>query len=181
MSTNADGQSLVAKAVTDEAKERKDSSGTVITLASGVRIKLNPVPTSLIDAVTSRIKDPEIPVWVDDDGRERHNPLDPQYEKDLREASRLRGLAAIDALTLFGVDLLDGLPPDEEWLTKLQYMEKMGLIDVLKDYDLDDPTMKELVYKKFVGVTNDIIEKITQISGVSPEAVSSAEDSFPGN
>jgi hypothetical protein len=177
MSTNEGNKS--SNPVVEVAREK--ASDNVVTLRGGVRVKLNPVPASLLDAVTSRIKEPEIPVWVDDDGRERPNPLDPQYEKDVADANKQRGMAAIDALTLFGVDLIDGLPPDEEWLEKLQYMERMGLIDVLGDYDLEDPIMKELVYKKFVGVTNDVIERVTEISGISPEEVQAAEDSFQGN
>ncbi|MHC4748304.1 MAG: hypothetical protein ACYTFW_00375 [Planctomycetota bacterium] len=163
----------------DVAKERKLED--IITLRSGVRIKLIPVPASLVDAVTSKIPEPEIPVKELDDGRETLNPLDPQYEKDMDEVRRLRGIAAIDAFALFGVELIDGLPPDEEWLVKLELMEKRGLIDVLKDYDLDDPTEKELVYKKFVGVTTDIITKVTEISGVSPEEIAAAEESFQSN
>ena len=165
--------------VVEVAKEQ--AGDDVITLKSGVRVKLNPVPASLIDAVTSKVKDPEIPKVTLEDGREQYNPLDEQYERDMSDAARLRGLAAIDAMILFGVDLIDGLPPDEEWLTKLEYMEKMGLIDVLKDYDLTDPIMKELVYKKYVGVTTDVITKVTEISGISPEEVAAAEESFPSN
>ena len=180
MFNETDGKNSVPQAIADVAKEQSVEHGKIITLLSGVRVRLNPVSTSLIDAVTNKIKEPEIPIWVDDDGKERPNPLDPQYEKDLSEVTRLRGLAAIDAMVLFGVDLIDGLPPDEEWLTKLEYMEKMGLIDILKDYDLDDPVMKELVYKKFVGVSNDIVEQITAISGLKPKEVEAAEDSFQG-
>ena len=181
MSTDTkEGQQLVPlNPVVEVAKERRGDD--IRTLKTGVRVKLNPVPASLVDAVTSRIPEPEIPIWVNEDGHESANPLDPQYEKDVAEANRKRGLAAIDALTLFGVDLLDGLPPDSEWLTKLEYMEKMGLIDVLGEYDLTDPVMKELVYKKYVGVTSDVIEEITKLSGLTPEEVTEAEESFPGN
>lgn len=177
MSTTEKGNT--SNPVVDVAKEQ--SSDNIITLHGGVRIKLIPVPASLIDAVTSKIKEPEIPRVTLDDGRETLNPLDEQYVLDLAEVNRQRGLAGIDALALFGVELVDGLPPDEEWLSKLQYAEQMGLIDVLGNYDLDDPIMKELVYKKYVGVTTDILAEVTKISGISPEEVDLAEESFPGS
>lgn len=157
----------------------KEQLSDIITLRSGVRVKLSPVPAALIDAVTSRIKEPEIPIVVlgDGSGREEANVLDPVYIQKLDETRRLRGLAAIDAMSMFGVELVDGLPPGDEWLIKLRQMEEMDLID-LDEYDLDDPVVKELVYKKFVAVTTDIITKVTEISGISPEEVEEAEKSF---
>jgi len=153
----------------------------VITLRSGIRIKLIPVPAALVDAVTSKIKEPEIPSVTlgDGSGRDEANPFDPQYLKDMDEVRRLRGLAAIDTMAMFGVELVDGLPPDDEWLTKLRQMEAMNLLD-LSEYDLDNPVIKELVFKKFVAVTTDVITKVTEISGISPEEVAAAEESFQG-
>ena len=60
-------------------------------------------------------------------------------------------------------------------------MENMGMLDLTTKYDLNDPLMKELVYKKFVGVTTDVITKVTEISGISPEEVTAAEESFQSN
>ena len=56
-----------------------------------------------------------------------------------------------------------------------------GLMRQLREDDLDDPLIKELVYKKFVGVTTDVITKVTEISGISPEEVIAAEESFQSN
>ena len=60
-------------------------------------------------------------------------------------------------------------------------MQSMGMLDLTTEYDLDDPLIKELVFKKFVGVTTDVITKVTEISGISPEEVAAAEESFQGN
>lgn len=181
MATTKKGNSSdpVAQAVTKVAKDQ--ATDDILTLRSGVRIKLIPVPASLIDAVTSKIKEPEIPIVTLDDGRDTANPVDPIYIKEMDEVRRLRGLAAIDAMAIFGVELVDGLPPDSEWLNKLMQMESMGMLDISEKYDLNDPLMKELVYKKFVGVTTDVITKVTEISGISPEEVAEAEESFQGN
>lgn len=166
--------------VAEAAKELV--SDDIETLRSGVRVKLVPVPAALVDAVTSKIKEPEIPIVVlgDGSGREEANPNDPVYQKEMDEVRRLRGLAAIDAMAMFGVELVDGLPPDEEWLDKLKQMEAMELLD-LSQYDLEDKTIKELVFKKFVAVTTDVITRVTEISGISPEEVAAAEESFQSN
>ena len=179
MATTKKGNS--SNPVVQVAKEQ--AADDIMTLRSGVRIRLIPVPASLIDAVTSKIKEPDIPMVTLDDGsgRDAANPLDPVYLKEMDEVRRLRGLAAIDAMAIFGVELVDGLPPDNEWLNKLMQMESMGLLDLSAEYDLSDPLIKELVYKKFVGVTTDVITKVTEISGISPEEVAAAEESFQSN
>jgi hypothetical protein len=157
-------------------EQKKDN---IITLTTGIRVKLLPVPASLIDAAGAKIKDPEIPRYKDEgSGREMANPTDPIYLQELEAARRKRNLASLDTLAMFGVELIDGMPPDDEWLPKLEALEELGLIDVLKDYDLENPLIKELVYKKFVGVTTDIVLKVTELSGVSPDDIAAAEESF---
>ena len=42
-------------------------AGEIITLSTGVRVKLTPVPAPLIDAVGAKIKEPDIPVFKDKD------------------------------------------------------------------------------------------------------------------
>lgn len=175
--------------MTDKKDGRKDPvaevakqtlGDDVVLLKSGVRVRLKPVPAPLIDAVVEKIKEPEIPMWFNEArGKDEANPMDPQYVKDLADVDRRKGLAAIDAMAMFGVQLVDGLPPDSEWLDSLQKMESMDLLD-LSMYDLEDPIIKELVFKKFVAVTTDVLQTVTSMSGISTEDVEAAEDSFPG-
>lgn len=174
--------------MTDKEDGRKDPVAEVakealgddiVLLKSGVRVRLKPVPAPLIDAVVEKIKEPEIPMWFNEArDREEANPMDPLYVKELADVDRRKGLAAIDAMAMFGVELVDGLPPDSEWLHSLQKMESMDLLD-LSGYDLDDPIIKELVFKKFVAVTTDVLQTVTSMSGISAEDVEAAEDSFP--
>jgi hypothetical protein len=98
----------------------------------------------------------------------------------MEDAGRKRGIAAMDAMVMFGVELVDGLPDDDKWLKKLQNMEKHGLLD-LSGYDFDDETDKEFVYKRFVAVDTNVIERLSEISGISAEDVEEAERSFRGN
>lgn len=147
----------------------------------GVRLQLVPVSASLIDEVTSRIKDPEIPIWHNaEKDRDEPNPADPTYIRKLEETGRLRGVAAMDAMIMFGVELPDGLPEDESWLKKLKFMEKRGLLS-LDGYDITDDMDKEFLFKRMVAVSGGLITKISELSGISGEEVERAKDSFQGS
>jgi hypothetical protein len=173
-----DEKKVFVNPVAEVAKE--SSSDDIRLLKSGVRVRLKPVPAPLIDAVVEKIPEPEIPIWHNEAyDRDEPNPSDPQYVKDLADADRKKGLAAIDAMAMFGVELVDGLPPDEEWLDNLRKMESMNLLD-LSEYDMDDLVIKELVFKKFVAVTTDVLQEVTNMSGLAAEDVEAAEESFPG-
>lgn len=152
-----------------------------VILPTGDRALLKPVTASLIDAVTSRIKDPQPPMWYNKEyEREEPNLSHPDYLAGLEEANRQRGIAAMDAMVMFGVELIDGVPEDDTWLKKLRFMEKHGMID-LSGYNLDDPLDQEFLYKRYVAVDSEIITKISEVSGISPAEVAAAEDSFQSN
>jgi hypothetical protein len=171
------------KAAVEVAKEiaQEQPSSTIRTLTSGVRVRLATVSTALLDEVTNRIKDPDVPLWRNEDkGRDEPNPLDPKYVRDLAEANRQRGIAVMDALVMFGVELVDGIPSDDSWLTKLRYLEKRGQVD-LSSYDLNDPFDLEFLYKRFIAVDNDTLTAISRLSSFTEEDVEKAENSFPRN
>lgn len=172
----------VSTAVVDVAKKaEKKARGedNIITLPTGERAKLMPVSATLISEVTSHIKEPEVPTWFDENKqREVPNPNDPDYLKAVEAADRARGLASLDALIMFGVTLLDGMPEDDSWLNKLKFMERRGQLD-LSSFDLKDPLDKEFLYKRFIAVPVYIATRVGQLSGVSDEEVLKAEESFP--
>lgn len=167
--------------VVEVAKERLQSnsgSERIVELPYGVRAKLIPVPASLIDEVTNRIKEPDVPMWRNEDkGRDEPNPDDPTYIKEVAESNRERGLAALDAMAMFGLELIDGLPEDETWIKKLKYMERRSLVD-LSSYDLNDEMDKEFLFKRFIAADTATLNKVSKLSGITPEEVSDAERSF---
>lgn len=169
------------KAAIEVAKERLAGGVEVpVDLPYGVTGKIVPVPPQLVDDVTSRIKEPEIPMWHNEDkDRDEPNPSDPEYLAALEEFSNQQAKASIDALSMFGLDI-DALPEDDKWLRKLKYMEKRGLLD-LSDFDLDDPDEKEFLFKRLIALNNIILQKIVEVSGISPEEIEAAEASFRGN
>jgi hypothetical protein len=172
---------MTGKATVDVAKEKNGKMKGEVTLPNGVRIRVNGVAASLIDAVTSRIREPEIPMaYIQDKEREEPNPSDPKYQKELEEIGRKRGIAAIDAMVMFGIDLLDGIPKDRSWLSKLKFMQKHGQLD-LSEYDLEDEVDLEFLYKRFVLADNYIITMLSEASGLTPEDEAKAVESFQGS
>lgn len=152
-----------------------------VTLSSGDEAILRPVTASLIDEVTSRVRDPEVPMWFNEaKEREEPNPSDPKYLRAMDEANRERGVAAMDAMIMFGVELVNGLPDNENWVKKLRFLEKRGQLS-LKDYDLEDEFDRTFLYLRYIAVDSKIIGEITGLSGMSAEEIEQAEDSFPDN
>jgi hypothetical protein len=159
---------VVAEKVRPE-KERTD----IITLSTGVRAKLVPVSASLIDEVTAQVKNPLPPMWMNEQkGREEPNPSDPEYLQKLEDTERERGVKAMDALVMFGVELVDGVPEDDVWLSKLQFL---GVVEA--DRELS-PMEREFLYKKHVALSAVDISEVTKMSGISAEEVEIAEATF---
>lgn len=184
LSAPGDGSVVPVIAVARAMKNEDDTM-----LSTGIRAKIKPVSATLIDAVTSRVKDPAVPtVYIQEKDREMPNPDDPQYQSELTEAGRKRGLAALDAIIMFGVELLEPVPPlyatgpdgkqkPTGWFAKLKFMEKQGLID-LSEYDMDDADTVEFVFKRFVAVSPSDIDRLNRMNRVSAEDVNRAESSF---
>lgn len=164
--------------VVQTAKEvtTKNGANNIVNV-NGVRVKLTPVSSTLIDAVTNKIKDPPVPTWMNPDKeREEPNPNDPEYLAELAEANRKRGLAALDALAMFGIEMIDPIPENRSWVRKLTILG----VD-MSGYDLEDALDIEFLYKRFFIATNDVIERISEVSGISPDEVAQAEATFSGN
>ncbi len=166
------------KSAAVKVAKRKKPSSEEVELATGVRARLVPVSASLIDEVVAEVKMPEVPIWENPEkGRKEPNPEDPTYLEESAKAERLRGVAAIDAMILFGVELIDGVPDADDWLNKLQFLEKRGKIS-LAEYDLKDELDKEFLYKKFIAVSSDDLIMLSTMSGISEGDIAQAADGF---
>jgi hypothetical protein len=163
------------------AKEVTGKDTNIVDLPGGIQVQVLPVSATLMDEVTSRVVDPEPPMFMNEQkGREEPNPLDPSYIKQLEANERRRQVAVMDIMTMFGVELLSGMPESDEWIKKLQMMEKLGHLD-LSGYDFEDELDKEFVYKRFIVLSATLIGKIGSASGLTEEEVKKAEDSFQSN
>lgn len=162
----------VAKAATHGA--------SFVTLSTGYKARIRPVSAKLLDEVSGTVPEPDVPKqFIESKNREEYNPLDPNYKRAVREANKLRGIRVTEALVLFGVELLDPVPPLEEWLPSLRMLEKRGSLN-LSDFDFNDPLDVEFVFKNFVAVSGRDLMLVSLASGISEKEVASAVAGFPG-
>lgn len=145
---------------------------------NGYLIRVLSIPAAIISDVTNKIPEPVVPVWHNKEyDRDEENKSDPGYIRAKDEVDRKRGEAIMDAVVLFGIELVNGVPPTSEWLPKLQLMEKMGNLN-LSSYDLSDPMIMEFVFKRYKLADMDLINHVQQISSVTSDDVEKAGKSF---
>lgn len=166
---------MSGKAVVDVAKKQEDDG--IIVLSTGVRARIRTVSASLLDEVVASVPEPEIPLWTNpEDGKTIENPSHPEYQQALRACNRARGKVSIDALVMFGLELVDPLPEDGLWLRKLAFLPVN-----LDEFDLEDPFDLEFLYKKYIAVGSDDLELLSERARISARGVQHAADSFPGD
>jgi len=163
----------------DVAKSKDKSN--VVTLSTGVEAILTPVASTLIQDVMSEVQDPPVEMWYNKEKEiDEPNYLHPDYVRAMEQAERKRSDAALDAVILFGVKLVNGVPEDDAWIKQLRYLEKRGRIN-LDAYDLDDEFEREFVYKRYVAVAGDDFNLIAQLSGVPGAERARARTTFHGD
>lgn len=172
------------EAIVTLAKEHDGERNSLVVLASGVRARLMPVAAGMIEEAQSSIKPPTVPKWFNPDkDREEDNPNDPVYVQALRDTEVKQHQAALDAMIMFGVVLVDedgneiGVPELGQWATRLRWMEKRGQID-LSGLDLEDPMDREFVYKKYIAVSPQDIISVSRRSGFGEREIQKALDNF---
>jgi hypothetical protein len=170
-------------AVSTAKRRRARVESGPITLSTGIEARLLPVSISLINEAQAAIPDPEVPMWHNESkDTYEPNPNHPQYKRDLEQVEADRNVAAIDAMVMFGVELVDGMPEDDGWLKKLKLRQRVGLSTVdLGDFDLKDEIDLEYLYKKYVAVATPDVAKLMKASGVSEEDIAEAARSFRDN
>lgn len=169
--------------VKDRAKELAGQGGddAIVTLSTGVLVRLHAVSSALVEDVKRAIPEPQVPrVYIQEKEREEENPNDPTYIAEMDRVQKLRGEAVLDALILFGIELLEGMPEDDKWLRKLQMLERRGLMD-FDGFSLDDPFDREFLYKRYVAVAGADMRTIAPLYGVRPQEVAAARQTFLGD
>ncbi len=155
-------------------KNNKGEDGS-ITLSNGMRVMLRPVAANIISEVRNQIPDALMRTYVDKQtGKELENPAHPEYIADQAEVTKKREKATMDAFVLFGIDLLDPVPEERDWIDKLVFLK---IISAEEAENLTPMTL-ELYYKKYVISDTSIMTKIVALSGVSEEMLALARDSF---
>lgn len=159
------------------AKEQKEEN-QIVMLSTGVRAILHSVSASLMQEVTSRIKEPKVPIIFNDEkGRKEEDPFDETYLQELAEVQHKRARASLDAMALFGIELVDGLPEDNKWIKKLQQLERLGYLD-LSEFNLEDELDQEFVFKRYIALGSADLVRIGRMTGIRQEDIETAEDTF---
>ena len=161
----------------EEAKKAALAGKDKMTLSSGVKIKIVPLPPLLIEAVDTQFPDPPVPeVEVEVHGEKvmQPNPDDPDYIAELVKVGSDKGYAMADLCLLMGVEVK--MPKDESWL------EVLRLIGIEVG---ETKAEKKLAYLRSVGVANlidltEVTSRVLAMSGVSPVAVDKAAKSLQG-
>lgn len=149
------------------------SGDSVMEHHSGVKFRIVPVSAGLIQSVMSKIKDPEIPMHYDEDkDREYPNPNDPIYVRQLEEAGNKRNQVSMDAMIMFGIELIDDIP-NTNWERKLNFL---GI-----EFDAKDEIEREFAFKRHILADSDIFLEIATKSGIQREQIDQAVASFPGD
>lgn len=175
---------MTGKAVVkDQAKKLADRQGDseIVTLSTGVVVRLHPVSSSLVEEMKSAYEMPSVPVvFIPEKEREEENPNDPKYIDEVERVQSKRADAILDALVTFGVELVDGLPEDDSWLKRLRLLERRGNLN-LSGFDLEDEFDLEFLYKRFVAVAGTDLNLIGGLHGFRPMEVARARATFLGN
>ena len=170
------------KAPAVEIAKRQQSGDGTVTLSTGVRVRLRPIPPGTMQEAGASITPPRVPVWINPDkNREEPNPNDPDYLAALENYGRQRHQVIEEVAFMFGLELVDGVPDmGDEWERNLQWLVRKGRID-LAGYDMSDPVDREFLYKKHcaVGVKDWAI--VQRLLGVSREEVDEAAATFRGD
>lgn len=137
------------------AKEQQaEGRPEILTLTTGVRVRVKPVSSQFRDMAQARIPDPEVPMWHDPaEDRDVPNPDDPAYRRALEDVAVRRSLAVTDALVMFGVELVEGMPKDGDWIDRLKFMHAHGMVD-LEGFDFENAIDREYLYKRYVAIAD---------------------------
>jgi len=163
----------------------------LVTLGSGVVLRLKPVAPLLIRRAAANIPTPVVPkVFLEDKQREEENPDDPEYKRalqkyteDVEEAGTLLMLAAGSEI----VSLPEGFDPPEgeNWLPQVEeILSYTGTADFSRD-KMDTRIGRYLVWLQYYALTSledlvRVLSTLADLSGVSEEAVAKAVSSFRG-
>jgi len=161
--------------------DKTENQDGVITLTSGVKVKLHPVGTYVMREAHMKIRKPLVPHAPhpndpNDKTKSIENPNDPAYQDALVDYDNEIERVSVDALCLFGIEIVDGYPvEDTRWFKNLKTMK---LIEKDVEYDSLDEYDIEFLYKKYVIATPPIMMKLSVLSGLTQAEVDKSVESF---
>ncbi len=179
----AESTKAVKKTIEKQKRIKKIKVGEVVTLDSGVQIKYKKVAAWLLRDVSQNVDLPDLSPFMYDDpatSKKELNANHPGYRKAMAAYEQEKEEVQADALVQFGMELVTPLPPKEEWISGIEWLEKKGRLD-LSAYDLNHNTDLEILYKKYVIGDLEIVKTLSSLSTVSEEGIAAEADSFPSD
>jgi len=168
-----------SKLVADIAENMQQDE--IVTLPNGIRVRFRSVAPDLLRKVQSdpEMADPSVPMvpHPNDEERLTENPYDPEYKKACRVAAEKRTDAVMQAMVLLGVELVDGIPGDDEWLDDFVFL---GVIDK-SDAANAGKKLKEIWYKRFVALDATGFDLLQKRMGLNEEMVANSRKIFQRN
>lgn len=166
---------MVKNNTSDNSKTRE------LTLASGVVLQFNRIPSVLIGDLVRRFPRPKPPKWMNPDtGREEDNPDDPIYAQAQSDWEVNISMSMIDNMIIMGTSIVS-VPKEFEKLEDTAWIDRLEA----GGYNIGTSKAKRyLAYVKFVACKDSdddisaITEEVGKLSGVSESDVSAAVDRF---
>jgi len=168
------------------------SSPNLLTLGTGVVLRVKPVSPLLIRRAAASIPEPEVPqLFLEDKGREEANPDDPEYKRALQKYSEEVEEASTLLMLAAGTEVVEvpeemESPEGETWLSQVEeIMSFTGAEFDPKRDRLDTRIGRYLVWLQYYAIRSlqdlvKLLSTLAELSGVSEEAVAKAVSSFRG-
>ena len=156
---------------------------TEVTLPNGVKLKLQKSPPFALQQAVANLEPPKVPIWKSPKGRDEENPNDPDYIKALAQYQGQTGQAALNALFLFGVEVVS-VPSGMQTIEDTTWSDELAFLDMVVP---DDPNsrVRKLMWLKVVAIAQEeyleeVSNKLFALQGLSEEDIAAAIDSFRG-
>lgn len=152
----------------------------LVTLSTGVILKINKVSRSIYADILAQFTEPDIPtVYIEDKGREEENPDDPAYKKRLRKYNVDVSKALSDATILLGTELHE-CPSDVTPMSNREWLDKMAALR----YDVKNKSNRYLLWVKTVAIGDEndyqlINQSVGRLNGVTETDAAQAVKQFP--
>jgi len=164
---------------TDETK-----APTITLEGSGVVLQLKKVNILRINAINDRFKYPDVPEVYDEvKDRKTRNPDHPDYKKACAEVDEQRIMAILDALSVFGTEIVF-VPADVPKLEDNDWVEELKFVEI--PVDPESPMARKLAWIKYVAIRDQgdfmkIAREFGVVMGNSEAMVAdSIATNFPG-
>lgn len=170
--------SPAAIAAAERAHDNKHEG--VVTLSTGVVVRVRPVASLIISDIARAIPEPKIPrVYIETKAREEENPNDPGYLKALVDRETAQAMAVNDAFLLMGTEVVSA-PPDLWALDSDDWIDRLALIGIAKP---EGPHARYLAWMKYIAapLQTDIVallHGVGRLSAVTEDDVQAVADGF---